>query len=140
MSNLSDVFAGIEAVLKNNITSIVVYDHEPDNFNDWPAVVMETQGFDPVIAFQGNSFEAVIRLVVLYGKGEATEAYRDMYDGLDPTETNKSVIRALRADPTLNSTVDDSEVGEPEDFGRKQMSAGWFVGFDLPLSVIKTVA
>jgi len=138
MSNYSDIAAGLVTVLQNNVTGLKAYDHPRDTINEFPTAVVLPLVLDPEIAFGGDSFEGTLRVIVLVHSDDSAEAYRRIYEHLDPTETNKSVIAAVRADPTLNGKADSSRVAIIESIGRKELWGGNYTGFDMIVEFVKT--
>jgi hypothetical protein len=145
MSNFSDVFGGIKTVLEANVTSttpaLKVMEHMTDQVSYFPTAVIIPEEFDPTIFFGGNSFQGTMRIMVLLSSGEASAGFTQLYDMIDPTESGKSIIKALKDNPTLSSKVDDSLVRSVESIGRRQIFGGGdYFGFDVLLDFMKTVA
>lgn len=140
MSAFSDALDGLKTVLQANIPGLHVYQHPPDAINELPAVVAIVESVDPELAFAGNSIEADIRLVCLYASALSDEAFGLVYDAIDPTNTNTSIIKAIRTDSTLDGKVDSSRIVAIENIGRREINAGWYAGFDVVIRIIKTVA
>ena len=139
MSNVSDMVDGMATVLKNNIDGIHTFNHPPDVINEFPAAVILIESIDPTIAFGGDDFEAVMRVLVFVNAGVSDEAFSQMYDHLDATQANKSVVAAIRADPTLDGKVDSSQITALENIGRRELPGGFYAGFDAVVEVVKTV-
>lgn len=140
MSGMSDAIAGLKTTLEANIPGLHVYNHPPDAIHEYPAAVLLLENIDPEIAFAGNSIDARVRCVFMYASGLSEEAFASVYDAIDPTETNKSVVKAVRADPTLDGKVDDAEVVAIENIGRRDPQGGYFAGFEAVVRFIKTIA
>lgn len=143
MSNLSDVVDGCVTTLKNNITGLQAYSYAPDSFHHSPAAAVVIEGFEPQVAFGGNTFEGELRIrLYLVAGHEPAEAIRQLYDYIDPTVANKSVIKAIRADKTLNGKVDDADVDRIENIGWDQLGdpPQRVARFDAVIKFIKTVA
>ena len=140
MSNWSDAIDGLGTVVQNGVTGVHAYNHPTDSVEGVPAVVVLPETMDPELAFGGNSFEGTLRLVVLIAAGDSSEAFAQLYDYLDPTVANKSIIKAIRDAPTLNGKVDASRVDRIENIGRRQIGGGWFSGFDVIVDFVKSVA
>lgn len=139
MSNFGDLAAGLKTVLTNGVTGLAVYDYPPDNVHQFPAAVILPESLDPEIAFKGNTFTATFRVVFLLSKGDTPEGFLALYDHIDPTLTNKGLIAAVRADPTLNGKADDAGVTRIENIGRRELWGGWYFGFDALVEAIKSV-
>lgn len=140
MSNYSDIAAGLVTILQNGVTGLHAYNHPVDSVHEFPAAVLLPEAFDPEIAFGGNTFEAAIRVVVLVASGDTAEGFAALYDHMDPTEANKSFIKAVRDAPTLDGKVDSSRVGPLENVGRRELWGGFYFGFDMLVHFVKTVA
>ncbi len=140
MSNYGDILAGLKTVLQNNITGLKVYDYPVDSIHQYPSAVILPEPIDTEIALQGNSVTFNLRVVFLICSGEASEGFLQLYDYIDPTVANKSVVKAVRADRTLNGKADDSDVVRIEKIGRREVGGGAQYGFDAIVEVIKSVA
>ena len=139
MSNWGDAIEGLKTVLQNGITGLQVYTYPTDSVQHVPAAVVLPDRMDPERAFGGNTFEGRLRITFLIASGDSAEGFLQLYDYIDPTVANKSVIKAIRDDPTLNGKVDSSRVDVIENIGRRDIGGGFF-GFDLILEFIKSVA
>ncbi len=140
MSNYRDIAVGLGMVLKAGVKGLHVYDTPPDSINEFPAAIILPESLDPTLAFAGNSFSATLRVVYLTASGDAPSGWRDLYDAIDPTATDTSVIAAVRADPTLDGKADSSEVTEVVNVGRRELWGGSYYGADFVVGFIKTVA
>jgi hypothetical protein len=143
VSAMSDIFAGLKTVLEANMTSpqtVRVYTGPPDSINQFPAIVLRPDDFDPRIAVGGNSFELGIICTLLVAQVDSRNAYPQLYDYLDPTASSESVKAALYADRTLDGKVDDSDVTSYSQIGRRDINDTAYAGFDFRVEVIKTVA
>lgn len=141
MSNYSDIFGGIKNKLEANVTNLKVMEHPPESVNHFPAVLITPEPMDPTIAFGGNSFEADFRLTVLVSSADSPSGWTQLFDMIDPTTANRSIIKALKDNKTLNGKVDDSMVSMVENIGRRQwFGGGFYFGFDVVLKVVKSVA
>ena len=140
MSNFSDMAAGLKTVLQNGITGLRAFDYPPDSIDQFPAAVIMPESLDPRIALTGNSFTAVYRVIFLFRKGDEGQGFTELYDFIDPTAANKSLIAAIRADPTLNAKADDAEITRIEKIGRRELWGGSYYGFDALIEVVKSVA
>jgi len=145
MSNFSDVFAGIKTVLEANVQSttpaLQVMEHPPEQVNYFPAALITPDTFDPTLFFGGNSFEGRMRITVLVSSADAAEGWKALFDMIDPTETGKSIIKALKDNATLDGKVDTSLVVSVENIGRRAwFGGGFYFGFDVILEYTKTVA
>mgnify|MGYP001607420649 CR=1 FL=1 len=145
MSNLTDILEGIETILKDNVTGAKAYPYPPDAVNHTPAVLIlptEEPFEDPEQAFGGNTFKLTVLLTVLVASGDPESGWKQLMNMLDPTAAGTSVIKALRDNPTLNSTADSSGVTAVRNVGRKLYGEPptSFFGADLVLEVYKSVA
>ena len=139
MSAFSDALGGLRTILEANITGIHVYDFPADAVHEFPAAVLLAESFDPRIAFGGNSFEGRIRAVFLVSDGLTQEGFAKIYDMIDPTTTNQSVVKAVNANPTLNGKVDSAGVVLIENIGKRTMWGGEYAGFDAVIEYVKSV-
>lgn len=140
MSNFSDIAGGISTVLKANVTGLQAGKYPTETVNHFPVTLILPEAFDPRWAFGGNTMATRWRLVTLVVSGDAPEGWAELYDMIDATAANTSIIKALRDNPTLNNTVDTSEVVAIENIGRRQFGGGSYFGFDVVLEAIKSVA
>ena len=141
MSNLSDIMGGIQTVLTNGITGINAHQYLPDVVNELPTILIMPDGeLDPELFFGGNSFKFRFRLVCLLVSGDSKEGFAQLMDYIDPTTANKSVVKAIRTDPTLNGKADTSGIVSIVNIGRREYGNGSFYGFDAILEGIKSVA
>ena len=140
MSAYRDIADGLATVLQNNIINLKAFAYPPDTVNHFPAAVVLPEAIDTEIAFEGNTFEAELRVIFLVSSGDVAEGFIQLYDHIDPTESNKSLIAAVRADTTLNGKCDDSGVIRIENIGRRELWGAYYFGFDAIIRFIKSVA
>ena len=140
MSAYSDIVAGLQTVLQNNITGLKAYDYPADSVNTFPAAIILPEPLDTQIAFGGNTFTCVLRVVFLVSSGDDAIGFRAVYDYLDPVEANKSVKKAVDTDRTLDGKADSSGVTRIENIGRREIWGGFYYGFDALVDVVKTLA
>lgn len=140
MSGFSDVMDGLATVLTNGITGLQVYKGAPDAIHSFPAACLLPKEIDPRLAFSGNSFSGDIRIVMLICSGKDENGWAQLWDYIDPTVANKSVIKAIETDRSLNGKADDSEITLIENIGRREVGGGFQFGFDAVLHFIKSVA
>lgn len=143
MSNLSDVLGGIETVLEANVTGLKCYKYPPDAVNHSPAVLIlpTDEAFeDPEQNFGGNSFKLTLILTVLVASGDPESGWTQLVEMLDPTEANKSIIKALRDNKTLDGKADTSGPIAVRTIGRRNYGEVSFFGADIILEAYKTVA
>lgn len=140
MSGFSDVVAGLQTVLQAQIAGLQAYDYPADSVNTFPAAVILPEPVDYEIAFGGNTFTSELRVIVLVASGDDATGFRQLYDFIDPTDSARSIRRAVRTDRTLNGKVDDSDVIRAENIGRRELWGGFYFGFDAIVEFIKTVA
>ncbi len=140
VSNFRQAITGLITVLEANIEGLHGYDHPVDNVNEFPAAIVLPENLDPEIAFAGNTFDVNVRVVFLVASGDTASGFGLIYDHIDPTtEGNKSLIAAIRSDPTLDGKVDDSGVTLIENIGRRELWGGNYFGFDALINIVKTV-
>jgi hypothetical protein len=140
MSAYRSAAAGLASVLDSGVATLTVFDKPVDSVGSFPAAIILPEPVNYEIVFGGNTFEAGFRVVVLLGGFEEQTGFDELYDMLDPTESNKSIVRAIRADPTLNGTVDDTQIMQAENIGRRELFGGFYFGFDLIVNALVTVA
>lgn len=140
MSNFSDVLLGLQTVLKNGITNLQVYQGAPDSVNSYPAAILLPMNLDPRIAFGGNSFSGDIRILMIIASGKDENGWAQLWDYIDPTTVNRSVIKAIEDGRSLDGKVDDSEITSIENIGRRELGGGFQFGFDAVLHFLKSVA
>lgn len=144
MSVLSDIFEGIKTVLTDATNGVDpgkpvhIYLGTPDAINDFPAIYVRPEDpMDMEVAFAGNSFKGTMRLTTFIRVGDDEDGWRQLWDYMDPVQGTKSVTRALRADLSLNSTVDSAGVREIR--SARKAAEGVFA-FDILLDYIVRVA
>lgn len=140
MSGFDDAINGLKTVLEANITGLHVFNHPPASVNQFPAAVIQVEPFDPNLAFGGNSIELDLRVTFLFGSADSEEAFQQVYDAIDPTETSSSVIAAVNNDRTLNGKVDDATCVGIENVGRREIGQGNMAGFDALIRFIKSIS
>ncbi len=141
MSDISDVVNGLVTVLTANITGLHAFNHEPDVINEYPAAVVQIEEpIDIAVVFGGNTIEGDLRVTVLTASSVSEEATLAAYALMSPTGANVSLIAAVRADRTLNGSVDDAQVMTIETIGRRVINEAIFTGFDAVVHFIKSIA
>ena len=140
MPNIGSIITNAGTAVASRITNAHAYEGPPDSVNQLPAVIVLLENFDPSIAFGGNSFEGTLRFIFLIERSESGEAWRRLWTHLDVTGSGTSVIAALRADPRFGSAVDSSFVARVENIGGRQMMGGVYLGFDVLVPFVHTVA
>jgi hypothetical protein len=138
VSDYGDVVQGIVTRLET-IPGMKAFDYPADSVNHFPSAVVLPTEVDPELSFDGNDIEMSFIITVLFASGSDFSGFRSIYEYIDPTHAN-SVIKALRADPTLDSKADTSRVGLVTDIGRRELWGGWYFAFDLSLEATKTIA
>lgn len=141
-SNYRNIADGLKTILKNNVTSprggINVYDHPPDSIQT-PALFIMPAMPQARFVIGGNSFTFQFRVVLLTFSADASEGFYEIYDALDPTNAG-SVVKAIRDNRTLNSQCDDADVVAVENVGRRQFGDSFYLGCDIVVEGIKSVA
>lgn len=140
MSAYGDIVAGLVTVLETNITGLKAYDYPVDSVNHFPAAVILQDPLDLEIAFGGNTFTTILRVVFLLSSGDDAIGFRQLWDYIDPVEASKSVNKAVDTDRTLNGKADDSNVTRIENIGRRELWGANYFGFDALVEVVKTLA
>jgi len=140
MSNYSDIFTGLKTILEANVTGLKSHEHPPDHVNHFPSAIPIPDAFEPEMAFGGNTFDARIRIIVLVSSAESSVGWAALMDMIDPTTANKSIIKAIRDNRTLDSKVDSSRIVSVENIGRRELWGGFYFGFDVVIEAIKAVA
>ena len=141
MSGLSDIFDGIETALKTGIPGVQVYKGAPDAINSYPAAVIDLDdSIDPLIAFNGNTFRLLFRISLYISSGKDENGWRQLWDYMDPTVVDTSVIKALRDNRSLDGKADDSQIIKLDRRRRDVVGGGFLFAFDTVLDVVKTVA
>jgi hypothetical protein len=130
--------AGLKTTLETGVTGLTVFDKPVDSVNSFPVAVVLPEPIDYEIVFDGSTFEAGFRVVVLVAGMEEQTGFDTIYDMLDPTESNQSIVRAIRADTTLNGSVDDTQIVTAENIGRRDLWGGFYFGFDLVVNALVT--
>ncbi len=140
MSDFSDIMDGIETTLEAGIEILQAFGYAPDAANLYPAAIAIPDTVDVPQNFGGNTIEVNIRIYYLTSSGFDKEAFRLLWNAIDPTDADESVIRAIRADRTLNGSVDDCDIIDIENIGRVEYGGGFYAGAEFILKVIKTIA
>ena len=138
-SNFRNIADGLVTVLEANITNLKAFPFPPASINHFPAAVVVPEPVDTEVAFGGNSFEADFRVIFLVSSGDDFSGAQALYDHLDPTQANMSLVKAVRTDRTLNATVDDADVTRIENIGRRELWGAYYFGFDALIHFIKSV-
>jgi hypothetical protein len=138
VSDYGDIVLGIVTRLET-VPGMKAFDYPADSVNHFPSAVVLPDELDPELAFDGNDIDASFIVTVLLSSGTDFHGFRSIYEYMDPTHTN-SVIKALRADPTLNGKADTSRVGLVTEIGRRELWGGWYFAFDIALEATKTIA
>lgn len=140
MSAFGNALAGLKTVLEKNITEIKVFDYPVSALAHYPTAVILPEPLDMEVAFGGNTFTGRFRVLFAIVSGDAAEGFLQLYDYIDPVTPQKSVVKAVRTDRTLNGKVDDADVVRIENIGRRQMGDGFVYGFDALVEFLVTVA
>ena len=139
MSNYGDIAAGLVTVLEANISGLQGFDHPTHSVQGFPAAIVLPEPVDTEIAFGGNSFTGGFRVVFLVSSADSAEGFAKLYDHIDTVAVNTSVVRAVRADPTLNGKVDSSDVTRIENIGQRSLWGVDYFGFDAIVTFVKSV-
>jgi hypothetical protein len=116
------------------------YDYPPDSINQFPAVIPLVENFDPSMVIASNSIEGTLRIICVVERAEVREAWLRLYELMDSTGSGTSVIAALKADPTLTTSVDSSFVARVENIGGKQINNQQYIGFDVLVPFVRFIA
>ena len=141
-SNYRNAADGLVTVLEANITNLKAFPFPPASINHFPAAVVLPEPIDTEIAFGGNSFAADFRVIFLVSSGDDFSGAQALYDHLDPTQANMSLIAAIRtaSGKTLNGTVDSCDVTRIENIGKRALWGVDYFGFDAIIRFIKSVS
>ena len=104
--NIRDIVRGAGSAITSRVTAAQSYDYPPDSVNQFPAIIPLIDSFDPSMVMASNSVEGTLRIICLVERAEVREAYLRLYEMMDTTGSGTSIIAALRADPTLGTSVD----------------------------------
>lgn len=134
---LNDIKAGLKAALEE-IPGLRVFDQPREGINDFPAAVIIPRSFDYMKTLGDNTFDGVLRVVILIHRAEDTEGFGEIDKFVNPVGT-ESVRAAIAADPTLGGVVDSAHATGAEEFGIIQLGGGRYQGATVVVEFIKTV-
>lgn len=140
MSAYSDIVAGLQKVLQDNITDLKAYDYPADSVSSFPAAVILPEPLDLELTIGANNLTCDFRVVFLIAGGDDALGFRALYDYIDPAAANTSVKKAVDTDRTLNAKADDAHVVRIENIGRREVWGGFYFGFDAIVQVVKSLA
>lgn len=140
MGTLYDIIHNVGTAVTTRVTAAKAHDSPPDAVNQFPAIIPMFDPLDMSPLIGGNTFSGTLRIVCLTTRQDAGEAWKRLYEYMQPTGSGTSIIAALRVDPQFGSAVDDSEVVRIENIGQREMAGGPFLGFDVLVSFIRSVA
>lgn len=138
-TNLRDIIIGAGSAVQNRVSNSKAYDFPPDSVNQFPAIIPMVESLDVAMVAGGNSFQGTLRILCLVERAEVREAWLRMYDMMDTTGSGTSVIAALKADSTLNASVDSSFVAAIQNVGAKTIGDHAYIGFDVMLPFVRQV-
>lgn len=130
-TNVRAVVIGAGSAISNRVSNSQVFDYPPDSVNQFPAIIPMVESLDMAIVQGGNSFEGTLRILCLVERADAREAWLRMYDMMDTTGSGTSIVAALKADPTLNASVDSSFIAGVQNIGAKDVGGVTYIGFDV---------
>ena len=139
-TNIRDIVRGAGSAISSRVTNMQRYDYPPDSINQFPAVIPLVENFDPSMVIASNSIEGTLRIICVVERAEVREAWLRLYELMDSTGSGTSVIAALKADPTLTTSVDSSFVARVENIGGKQINNQQYVGFDVLVPFVRFIA
>ena len=131
MGTLKDIVKNAGTAVSTRVTGAQVYDFPPDSINQFPAIIVLLEAWDPSPVFAGSAYEGTLRIICLTQRSDAREAWLRIYDYMDPVGSGTSVIAALRADPKFGSAVDSSEPVRVENIGVRNLGDNVYIGFDV---------
>lgn len=137
-TNVTDIIIGAGSAIRNRVTNSQIYDAPPDSINAFPAIIPLVESLDMSMVMGGNSFEGTLRIVCIVERAEVRNAWLRMYEMMDTTGSGTSVPAALKADATLNSSVDSSFIASVQNIGRKDIGGNIYIGFDILLPFVVT--
>ena len=138
-TNIRSIIIGAGSAISNRVSNSQVYDYPPDSVNQFPAIIPMVDNLDMAMVMGGNSFQGTLRIVCLVERADVREAWLRMYDMMDTTGSGTSIIAALKADATLNASVDSSYIAGVQNIGAKEVGGHVYIGFDVMLPFVFTV-
>jgi len=139
-TNIRSIVIAAGTTIGSRVSNSQIYQHPPDSVNQFPAIIPIVESLDMAMVVRGNSFQGTLRIICLVERAEAKEAWLRMYDMMDTTGSGTSVIAALKADPTLGTSVDSSFIASVQNIGAKSIGEHLYIGFDVILPFVLTVA
>ena len=138
MGNLSDIMGGIKTVLEANVTDLKVHKYLPGRVNHYPSTLLIPDGLvlDPEQAFGGTSFKFEFRLRTFVSSNDDETGWTQLVEMMDPSVANKSIIKAIRVDPTLDGKADSAGILRLENVQHSDLG----FSFDAILEGYKSVA
>lgn len=107
---------------------------------DYPCAVIELQEDEAsYLTIGSNTFDEVLLLTVYVRSYDRDLAYEELDKYRSPSG-GKSIQAAIETDRTLDSAVDDADVGWGELLDNEDDSASQEYACQFPIRVIKTVA
>ena len=138
-TNITDIITGVGSAIRARVTNSQSYRFPPDSVNQFPAVIPMVESLDMAMVQGGNSFEGTLRIVCLVERAQEEAAWLRMYEMLDTTGSGTSIIAALKADATLNASVDSSFIAGVQNIGEKTVGGHLYIGFDVILPFVRQV-
>ena len=138
-TNIRDIIIGAGSAISNRVTNSKAFDHPADSINQFPAIIPLVDNLDMAMVAGGNSFQGTLRIVCLVERAEVREAWLRMYDMMDTTGSGTSIIAALKADATLNASVDSSFIAGVQNVGAKEVGGQVYIGFDVLVPFVRQV-
>ena len=135
MSFYGDISGAIADALEAKVVGLQAKGYPPETVSHFPTTVIVPEGFAPDFDFSQVATPTLWRLITLLSSGDAPEGEAQLDNMLDVTATS-SIVKALRADPTLDGVVDTSEVVSLENIGRRTLGGGRYFGFDVLLDAV----
>ena len=130
----------VGTAVSTRLTNAQAYTYPPDSVNQFPAIIVTMDNFEPAVAFGGNSFQGTLRVTCLIERAEKRETWQRLYEHMDSTGSGTSVLAALRVDERFGSAVDSSDLVRVENIGQRELAGGLYVGFDVLVAFITSVA
>ena len=137
--NIRNIIIGAGSAIQNRVSNSKAYDYPPDSVNQFPAIIPMVESLDMAMVAGGNSFQGTLRIVCLVERAEVREAWLRMYDMMDTTGSGTSIIAALKADATLDASVDSSSIAGLQNVGAKDVGGHVYIGFDVMLTFVRQV-
>ena len=128
MSTLSDVRTGVKTVLEAANSGLHVYEYEPDNVPEYPALILEpTPEIDYDLNIGGNSFLLELTGTLNVRMMSSAEGWAEIDKYTSPTGA-ESIKAGIETDRSLNGSADDAHVNFTDQVTRnRDAQEEWWV-------------